>query len=95
MKEKAILELLIIVRENIDKYFSTGLCGLFRSLVRQGLLTYYEDMILTNYLKKHLPKHACGIGEHWWESGIKKPRITYLNKRIRIEKWKQWISKLF
>ena len=88
MKQRTILELLIILRDHIEKfeYFDDGMCWEISRLFSCSKIEVIEHDKLLDYLIINSP--GKGIRHHWWKSGLKNPRINWLNERIKIERKK-------
>ena len=85
-KERDIHELLIVMRDNFDKYFVTGLCPLNNSLCNHDLYSYDEYLKLRYFICENRPNKKRGWG---WTMGEKEPRKKWLDKQIKLTKPKQ------
>lgn len=75
-------ELLQIMLDNIDEMVF-GLCGLVSLLRTRGIITLHEYFRLKHYLEDNRPPELYGSA-YWWKIGVKKPRIKWLKKQIKL-----------
>jgi hypothetical protein len=93
---KTINELLIIMRDNIDK-LQTGLCLLYDTLYYDcKLITLDEAILLKNYINNNAPTIKSKLFEphdsiYYWPVEARvgkieaiKPRLRWLNYHIKI-----------
>lgn len=85
--ERTILELLILLRENIEgywkKYSPAGLCFYIRKLWDENLITTNEKVEILDYIFDHRPHEQIGINGLWWDKYEIWPRIEFLDKLIK------------
>jgi hypothetical protein len=74
-------ELLIILRDNIDK-LNTGLCFLITELHSEGLITEKEREKLRFYVSMHRPIAPKWEHYYFWQPRNKESRIKWLNEQI-------------
>ena len=82
---KNIKELLVITRDQIERYFNMGqmvdgLCLMPHALYTSRLITRGECLNLNMYLHVHLPFREHD--DYCWKAGKVKPRIKWLDKQI-------------
>lgn len=65
----------ILLLENFDKYFKTGLCYYFVMLRAFEVITYYELFFLNTEIEG-----VRGKGDYSfiWKEGLKEPRINWI-----------------
>ena len=87
--ERTILELLILLRENIEecwiKYSSAGLGAYVHKLGDDGLITASEKDKLLNYVYAHRPDESSGLNDLWWYVYELWPRIESLDGLIKLK----------
>jgi hypothetical protein len=92
-KPRSIKKLLIILRDNLDKYMKphllnngyfssgcTGLCICAWELEILEIITTEEEEILSSWLEKNLPERKYGM--YCWKQRFIEPRKLWLNKQI-------------
>jgi len=97
MKDRSIVELLKLLDKEIDgPLFYSGLCFLITSLFVNGELSFFEQTLLDNYIRKNKPynvKHA--YFPYWWPRMEKEPRHKFIQKLIkREERWNRRLQVL-
>ncbi|MCK9429209.1 MAG: hypothetical protein M0R17_04335 [Candidatus Omnitrophica bacterium] len=85
-----IKELLQIVRDNIDKYFSdynNGICIALQDLAWNEHISFEEMEYLEKFIQITKPSRPEWIGDrirngYGWEPGVLQPRLDYLDKYL-------------
>ena len=85
MKDRSILELLELMRDN-QGHFKTGLCGLSMSLCYRDIITTTESRNLRHHFDNSNPIRK---GPYWYPSGQLATRIKWLNEQIEKLKAEQ------
>ena len=80
-KERDIHELLIVMRDNFDKYFVAGLCLLNNSLRSHDLYSYDEYLKVRYFICANRPNKESGWS---WPMGEKEPRKKWLDEQIKL-----------
>ena len=81
MKTRSDKQLLILLRDNIDK-LNTGLCFLITQLHYEGIITEEERDNLQFYLSTHRPIAPKWEHYYFWQPRNKEVRIKWLNEQI-------------
>ena len=89
-KERDIYELLIVMRDNFDKYFVSGLCRLNHSLWDYDLYSYDEYYRISAFICENRPNKESFWG---WPIRETEPRKRWLDKQIKLTKPKRKYSK--
>lgn len=86
--ERTILELLILLRENIEEYWEkhnhTGLCHYVDMTYYYDIITLSERDKVYDYIFKYRPNKKSSFQRHyWWPRYKLLPRIEFLDKLIK------------
>ena len=73
------LELWQVVKDNFDKYFLSGLCGLIYDLELFGIINSEEKELLKKELSEYGNKKTFFIGYKY----VKGPRLEFIDKMIK------------
>ena len=88
--ERPIKELLILLRDNakvestwfgLRKRINSGLCRELNFIAYKDMISPKEQFILFEYMRDNRPKGTIA-NFYWWEEGLWKPRLKWLNKLI-------------
>lgn len=79
------LELWLIVEENFDNYFCTGICRVLARLLDDDEITVQEYNFLMNTLYRYGLKRWRLDKFYLWTAGDKKPRKMFIQKQILKE----------
>ena len=88
METRDIKELLILLRENINRISYTdrpyGICGLALILEKEGEIKEHETIKVDFYLHENIPStERTNEGYvYWWPEGEIPPRLKWLNEQI-------------
>lgn len=88
MEVRTNLELWLIVEENFDKHFSTGLCRVFFKLMSDDIINSDEHCVLYNLIQDYKKSrfYCRKYGPFYlWEKGHAKPRRMFIQKQILKE----------
>jgi hypothetical protein len=83
---KTMLEIVTAVRKHTDvERDYVGMCATARELAYMGVLTYDECDAFKEYIHRFKPKKIQhkGFPEYFFKMGSRKPRINFLDKRIK------------
>ena len=83
---KTMLEIVTAVRKHTDiEKMYVGMCATARELTYMGVLTHDEFMDFKEYIHRFKPKKIQhnGFPEYFFKRGSRKPRINFLDKRIK------------
>jgi len=80
---RTCVELLGILRDNINPYLSHGLCRLIHDLYLKSIIDRREARKLEYIIGKyrHLSDYPIN-GQYYFTKGVKLPRINFCNKII-------------
>ena len=89
-----------IVAESDFEFY--GMCGSINDMYNTQI-DKQEYYLLKDYLQKHKPLKAKlrsffwsdSTYQYWWTMRVKKPRLRWIDHRLRIEIRKQKLKKLF
>jgi len=84
-------EILVLGRDNFNKQFITGLCGMFTFGTYDFGLTQAEADKVLRYIDKNKPTPCMDYESdhnecYWWKRGLNKPRRLWLDKHIELTK---------
>lgn len=83
---RSIHELLVVMGENFDKCFITGLCNLANDLRFLGFYSGNEFSYILEYINNNRPNKDMDWS---WSRGEKAPRIAWLDEHIELTKPKE------
>lgn len=76
------LELWLIVEENFDKFYNTGLCGVVHYIFMEGLISTSEERFLYNCIYAYSYERWGFEKFYFWKPHQPKPRKLFIQKQI-------------
>lgn len=83
-----LLLILLRVITKLDELGFKGMCGRVENLYYIDIIGWDEKFRLLNYIHNNRPPE-CTVnyfqsGGYWWKYGVKKPRIEWIKKHIKL-----------
>lgn len=86
METRSMIELLTILRYEVENRLLTGMCGIINNRRRSDvyLFNYLEQLMLLKYLREHRPIHVTLThNDYWWRWGEVKLRLEWIDEQLK------------
>jgi transcriptional regulator CtsR len=87
--DKELIELLLdkVVKDfnflGIPKVNARGLCRSINLLMKEYVICYKEERILTRLITEAAIKYGYYKSYYWWNDGRKRPRVKFLQRMLK------------
>jgi len=82
---RPLLELWLIVEENFDELFETGICNIVFKLRYIVIFTMQEEKVLIKIVDHYITDELNIFSIYGWPSGEKEPRKQFIQDQILNE----------
>lgn len=82
---RPLLELWLIVEENFDELFESGICNVIFKLRQKGIFTMQDEKVLIKIVDHYITDELNIFSVYGWPSGEKEPRKKFIHDQIMKE----------
>jgi hypothetical protein len=78
--KKLLIKLIDYIVDPLNPF--TGMCLAITMMDAEGLINPKEYEMLRVFIRLKSEEEDRPVGEYWWVTGVKKPRLQWLNEKI-------------